>query len=186
MKKQIAFAAVGILFVGPTNAHEFTSMGASAQEIHALYHKAKDSFPRVDLKVIKQVLRERDDTFSWYFDLASNSLYSCIGDKEPVFCTGPERAEKFVWSAAEIDYGTRNGLRPSDRKLDRQVYVLEAQPPFTQATAWVWYAGGGRVVRCRSTFTQFNFEAEIRGAKVFIDSTREPDLVQKCEQLFPR
>ncbi len=166
--------------------HEVENLLPAAQAMHALYHKVKHSFQLVDTQTRKQPMGDRQDAFTWYFDASEGTLYSCIGDSEPVFCTGREREERFAWSQTEMDYAKRQKLRPSDRWIDGPVYVLDAQPPFAQLTTFVWYVATNRVVRCRSTFTQYTFIVERRGEKIYIDNPRKAELSDKCETLFSK
>src|SRR5437899_3223369 len=92
--------------------HERTGTGA---EMHALYHKVKASYRFVDALKLREQLTNQEVTYFYYFDPATDSLYSCNGEDSDAVCAGPERAALFSWSSPEVLYGQRNKLSPIDR-----------------------------------------------------------------------
>ena len=107
-------------------AHEIETGVPAAIEMHALYHKVKASYPMVDILRLKMPLSHKPDIFSYYFDPATDSLYSCIGDNDSTVCSGPERAKNISWTKPESLYGHRNDLIPIDRLFHGPVYFLGA------------------------------------------------------------
>ena len=129
--------------------------------MHALYHKVKVSYRFVDALKLREVLSNRQEIYFYYFDPATDSLYSCIGEDSYAVCSGPERASMFSWSNPEVSYGQRNKLSPVDRLTHGPVYFLEGVNPFSQFTTYVYYSGHARVVKCRKTLTSYNFEVTV-------------------------
>lgn len=187
MDRRAASAALGILLCAPASGHELTTMGPTMGALHAEYHRVSASYPLVDEMTLKRDFGLRPLSLLWFFDPDKSHLYRCSVAGEDILCS-PEGAAPLdiAWSAAEIQYGESNGLAPVDRHSAPTVYMLEAQTPFAQSTSWVWYAGSGRAVRCRTTFTEFAFEAPTPQGPLFIDSDQAPKLTRECKPLYPK
>ena len=166
-------------------AHERTGAGPGP-EMHALYHKVKASYRFVDALKLREQLTNREEIYFYYFDPATDSLYSCIGEESYAVCAGPERASQFSWSSPEVSYGQRNELAPIDRLFHGPVYFLEGTNPFSQFTTYVYYSGRARVVRCRKTLTSYNFEVARNGEHLYFSSEKKDERAERCEQLYPR
>jgi hypothetical protein len=167
-------------------AHEIETGVPAAIEMHALYHKVKASYPMVDILRLKTPPSHKPDIFSYYFDPATDSLYSCIGDNDSTVCSGPESSKNISWTKPESLYGHRNDLLPIDRLFHGPVYFLEGVTPFSQSTTYVYYSGRGKVIRCRKIFTEYNFEVDKNGEHLFFQNERKDEWTERCEQIYPR
>lgn len=167
-------------------AHEMENVAGPTAAMHAIYHEvASSSYPRVDVLVIKISPSDKPWVFSHYFDPATNSLYSCIGEDDSIICNGPERAKKITWSKTESMYGRHNNLLPTDRVSQGPVYFLEGANPFSQLTTYVYFTGHGKVIRCRKTFTEYNFAVDRNGERLFFQGKKKNDFTEQCEQIYP-
>lgn len=173
-------------FSAHSHAHEIESGVPATITMHALYHKVKASYLMVDLLRLKALPSQEPDIFSYYFDPATDSLYSCIGENNAAVCNGPERAKNISWTKPESLYGRRNGLLPIDRLFHGPVYFLEGATPFCQSTTYVYYSGRGKVIKCRKTLTEYNFEVDRNGEHLFFQSGKKDEWIERCEQLYPR
>lgn len=167
-------------------AHDIETGVPATVAMHALYHKVKASYPMVDVLRRKSPLWHKPDIYSYYFDPATDSLFSCVGEDDSTMCSGPERAEKIAWSEPESSYGRRNNLRPIDRFSYGPVYFLEGLTPFTQYTTYVYYSGHKKVIRCRKTLTSYKFEVDRNGEHLFFQSEKKDEWTKQCEQIYPR
>ena len=168
------------------HAHGIETGVPTADEMHARYLEVKASYPMVDMLKLKDALLARTDIYSYYFDAATDSLYSCIGDKDSAVCSGPERSKNISWTKAESLYGHRNDLIPIDRHFHGPVYFLEGVNPFSQFTTYIYYSGRGKVIRCRKILTEYNFEMDKNGEHLFFQNERKDDWTERCEQIYPR
>ena len=157
----------------------------AAAELHERYHKVSENYIFVDRLELKEMYMDRPIVHSYYFDPSTNSLYSCAGIDDSGVCSGPDRADRFAWLDYEKAYADQNGPSPIDRHQHGSVYFLEGVVPFEQRTRYVYYSGEGKVVRCRWTFTFYDFELERNGEHLYFESDKEPTMSRNCEQLYP-
>lgn len=168
------------------DAHELAQGASATVGMHALYHRVKDLLPLVDTLKLKMKQQNKPDTFSYYFDPATNALYSCIGVGDSTMCSGPERAKLYSWTKSEIAYGQKYKLLPTDRIFYGPEYFLEGATPFSQHSTYVFYSGEGKVTKCRKTHTSYNFELEQNGRHLFFQSEMKDNWVEQCQQVYPR
>lgn len=173
---------------GISVAHELTGQSESNIEGHALYHKISSIFPRVDTLRIKSFSSETIFTSTYYFDPIQSFLYTClnIGKDDPITCSGPERAHRYTWNEAEMEYGRKNSLSPIDRHFQGSVYFLEGAIPMSQSTTFIYYQGTNRAVRCRKTLTIYKFEVERNGEHIYFNSDKEDSYDVQCENIYPK
>lgn len=104
-----------------------------------------------------------------------------------IFCTrANDDANRFSWTNAEISYGEKNKLSPIERHFTGPAYFLEGMTPFSQVTTYVYYSGRGMVVKCRKTLTTYSFDVLRKGERLFFQSDKKDEYVERCEQVFPR
>lgn len=186
MNKKTAVAAVSILVCGVASGHELTTMGPTIGALHKEYHRVSAAYPLVDQMTINKGNELGTMALLWFFDPEKSHLHSCFLAGEDLLCPPEGPHPRIAWEAADIEFGQANGLTPVDREASATVYMLEAQAPFAQSTSWVWFTGAGRVVRCRTTFTEYAFEAPTAQGPVFIESDQPPKISRECAQLYPK
>jgi hypothetical protein len=186
MKQTISFFCLFALSaVGFGHEASEPSYPSVLAEGHELYHRAQESYLRVDTLRIKRISSDHSTLINYYFDATTSALYSCVGEGDFAFCLGPEKAKQIVWTNHELTYGRMHDLVPIHRETTL-VYFLEGMTPFNQWTAFVYYTGRNRVVKCRGTDTSYNFEANRDGDPIYFQSEKDNEWSEKCEQLYPR
>lgn len=186
MNRRVLIAALALLAGATVSGHELTTMGPTMGAFHKEYHRVSAAYPLVDQMTLKKGHEPGSWSLLWFFDPEKSYLYRCSLIGEDILCSPEGSPLEIAWSAADVEYGRANGLTPVDRRSAPTVYMLEAQTPFAQSTDWAWYTGPGRVVRCRTTFTEYAFEAPTAQGSVFIESDQAPKVSRECVQLFPK
>jgi len=168
---------------------------------HRLWHKVRSSFKFVDMHIIKHdsSLKMKPKAYSYYFDDKTNSFYICTGpidvpaaSNNSKLCNHSEdrggiSSSQLEWiSKVEILYGKQNDMLPVSVLRIPEVYFFEGKVPFQQSTTFYYYAGKGKVNRCRTTNNTYNFEFYRDGESIYFQSEKEVDIVAKCEQFYPR
>jgi hypothetical protein len=152
---------------------------------HELYERVKESFLLLDTLQFNDGFNDRLASVYYYFDPTADSLYSCTGEGDSGLCSGPEMRKHFVWSKHERAYARQNDLVPIDRHYSLD-YWVDGATPFIQHSAYVYYSGRDKVVKCRRIKTSYNFLGIRDGKPIEFQSDKKDEYTEKCEQLYPR
>lgn len=186
MTRLVAASVLSMIIGTSASGHELTTMGPGLGALHKEYHRISAAYPLVDQMTLRKGHEPGSWSLLWFFDPEKSYLYRCTLAGDDVLCSPEGPPLEIAWGTADIEYGRANSLTPVDRRSAPTVYMLEAQVPFAQSTTWAWYTGRGRVVRCRTTLTEYAFEAPTAQGPVFIESDQAPKVSRECVQLFPR
>jgi len=176
----------GLNMVVPiAGAHELEIKNPTGLAMHRLFHKVSTTYIHVDTQIFKNTLLNNTDIYTYYFDPESSTLFGCLGEKNSGMCFEPERAARINWTEAELSYGKQNGILPVDRH-SHSSYFLSGLTPMRQSTSYVYYQGKNKVVRCRKTLTDYDFEFEKNGEHLFFFSDKKQEFVVRCERIYPK
>jgi len=187
-----------LLFPLNGNSHEHDYDGLKLG--HRLHHKITSSLVPVDIQIVNSSFPDKllSRAYSYYFDDKTNTFYRCssLADgyaKDDKNATCKDTAETEISSSQaeyirklENLYGKQDDMLPVSVLANNIVYFFEGKVPFQQITSFYYYAGKGKVTRCRTTSTTYNFEFYRNKESIYFQSEKERDLVAECKQLYPR
>jgi len=196
MKALLLIALCIFTLNGYSHEHDYAGLKLG----HQLHHKLTSSLVPVDIQRVNSLFPDKvpSRAHSYYFDDKTNTFYRCssLADgfaKDDKNATCSDTAERGLSSSQaeyisklENLYGKQDGMLPVSVLANNIVYFFEGKVPFQQITSYYYYAGKGKVTRCRTTSTTYNFDFLRNNELIYFQSEKEHETVAKCKQLYPR